>query len=78
MSAKENLLNAFGTLMTVVIAIVFGVIIPLEIINSGSHRVIAEIGNIRFFGPVFILAGIIGVSFLMLKVSLRLKECKNI
>ena len=60
MSAKENLLNAFGTLMTAVIAFVFGVFIPFEIVNSESHGVIAEIGNFRFIGPAFILIGIIG------------------
>lgn len=60
MSAKENLANTFGTLMTVVIAIICVAFIPFKIINSDSHTVIAEIGNFRFIGPAFILIGIIG------------------
>jgi protein-S-isoprenylcysteine O-methyltransferase Ste14 len=60
MSAKENLANTFGTLLTVVIAIFCGAFIPYKIINSQSHTVIEEIGNFRYIGPAFILIGIIG------------------
>ena len=59
MSAKEILANTFGTLLTVVIAIICGVFIPIEIVNSKSHTVIAEIGNFRLIGPVFISIGVI-------------------
>jgi protein-S-isoprenylcysteine O-methyltransferase Ste14 len=59
-SAKENLANAFGTLMAVVIAIICVAFIPFKIMNSESHTVIAEIGNFRFIGPTFILIGIVG------------------
>ena len=60
MSAKENLANAFGTLMAVVIAIICVAFIPFKIINSENHTVIAEIGNFRFVGFALILIGIIG------------------
>ena len=62
MSAKENLMNTFGTLMTVVIAIICGAFVPFKIINAESHTVIAEIGNFRFIGPSIIFTGIIGYS----------------
>jgi hypothetical protein len=38
-SAKENLANAFGTLMAVVIAIICVAFIPFKIMNSESHTV---------------------------------------
>jgi protein-S-isoprenylcysteine O-methyltransferase Ste14 len=60
MSPKEYLANTFGTVLTVVIAIIFGAFIPFKIINSQSHTVFAEIGNLRFIGPAFILIGAIG------------------
>lgn len=60
MSAKENLANTFGTLVTVVIAIICGAFIPFKIINSENHTVIAGIGNFRLIGLAFILPGIIG------------------
>jgi protein-S-isoprenylcysteine O-methyltransferase Ste14 len=60
MSAKENLVNTFGTLMTVVIAIIFGAFVPFKLINAESHTVIAEIGNFRFIGLSLIFTGIIG------------------
>jgi protein-S-isoprenylcysteine O-methyltransferase Ste14 len=59
MSAKENLANAFGTLMASVIGIIFCVYIPIEIVNSKSHTFIAEIGDFRLIGPVFISIGVI-------------------
>lgn len=60
MSAKETLANTYGTLLTVVIAIICGAYIPFKIINAESHTVIAAIDNFRFIGPIFILVGIIG------------------
>ena len=60
MSAKENLANAYGTLLCGVVAIIFGAFIPLKIINSDGHTLIEAIGNFRFIGPIFILIGIIG------------------
>lgn len=60
MAVKEHLANTFGTVMTLVIAIIFSVFIPYKVINSEGHTIIAEIGNFRFIGPTFILIGAIG------------------
>jgi predicted permease len=53
MSAKENLANAFGTLICGVIAFVCATFIPFEIINAENHTIITEIGDFRFIGPIF-------------------------
>ena len=60
MSAKETLVNTFGTLVVIVIAIICATVIPFEIINSKSHTVFTDIGNFRFIGPVCIFIGVVG------------------
>lgn len=60
MSAKENLANFLGTMMTGVIVFTCAFFIPFEIANSESHRVIAELGSFRFLGPALIVIGSIG------------------
>ena len=60
MSAKENLVNALGTLICGAVAFICATFIPFKIINVENHTVIAVIGDFRFIGPAFILIGIIG------------------
>jgi protein-S-isoprenylcysteine O-methyltransferase Ste14 len=60
MSAKENFANTFGTLICGAVAFTFGFFIPSKIINAENHTIFAEIGVLRFIGPVFILIGLIG------------------